>query len=56
MNERTIQYLQKVANRWDAAGWILQFAVAAVLSFGLNSRRVVRRIFLSLGTVIAVDG
>jgi hypothetical protein len=52
----SIQHEAQVADRWAAAGWILQFATAAVLSFGLKSPRVVRRIFVSLGVLIAVDG
>jgi hypothetical protein len=50
-----IHQLAQVADRWAAAGWILQFATAAVLFFGLKSPRIVRRIFVSLGVVIAVD-
>ncbi len=51
-----IQHMSEIADRWSAAGWLLQFATAAVLSFGLRSSRVVRRIFVSLGVLIAVDG
>jgi hypothetical protein len=46
----------EIADRWAAAGWLLQFATAAVLSFGIKSPRVVRRIFISLGILIAIDG
>jgi hypothetical protein len=45
----------EVADRWAAIGWLLQFVTAAVLSFGLNFPRAVRRIFVSLGILIAVD-
>jgi len=51
-----IQHVTEIADRWFTAGWILQFATAAVLSFGLKSPRMVRRIFNSLGIVIAADG
>lgn len=50
------EHLAKAADHWSSAGWLLQFATAAVLSFGINSPRVVRRIFVSLGVLIAVDG
>jgi hypothetical protein len=52
----TIQQESKISDRWSAVGWILQFATAAVLSFGLKSPRIVRRIFVSLGILIAIDG
>jgi hypothetical protein len=52
----SIQHESEVADRYAAVGWILQFATAAVLSFGIPSTRVVRRIFISLGVVIAIDG
>jgi hypothetical protein len=52
----SIQRESEVANRWAIVGWVLQFATAAVLSFGVSFRRVVRRIFASLGVLIAVDG
>ena len=55
-DQLAIQHVSEIADRWSAAGWLLQFAAAAVLSFGLNSPRVVRRIFVSLGLLIAVDG
>jgi hypothetical protein len=51
-----IHHMSEVADRWATAGWILQFATAAVLSFGLKSPRIVRRIFVSLGILIGVDG
>jgi hypothetical protein len=51
-----IQHDTEIADRWSAAGWLLQFVAAAVLSFGLKSQRMVRRIFNSLGIVIAADG
>jgi hypothetical protein len=51
-----IHHLSEVADRWAAVGWILQFATATVLSFGLKSPRFVRRIFVSLGILIAADG
>jgi hypothetical protein len=50
------QHLSEIADRWAAVGWLLQFATAAVLSFGIKSPRVVRRIFVSLGVLIAIDG
>jgi hypothetical protein len=50
------QHQAQLADRWAAAGWLLQFATTAVLSFGIQSPRVVRRIFVSLGILIAVDG
>ncbi len=53
---QAIQYESELADRWEAAGWLLQFVTAAVLSFGIQSPRVVRRIFISLGVLIAVDG
>ena len=52
----SIQHETEVADRWSAVGWILQFATAAVLSFGIRSSRVVRRIFVALGVLIAADG
>ncbi len=51
-----IQHQAEAADRWAAIGWLLQFVTAAVLSFGLTYPRVVRRIFVSLGILIAVDG
>jgi len=32
-----IQHQAQVADRWAAVGWLLQFATAAVLSFGIES-------------------
>jgi hypothetical protein len=52
----SIQHLQAAADRWAVAGWVLQLATAAVLSVGISSKRVVRRIFVSLGVLIAADG
>ena len=52
----SIQHESEVADRLAVVGWVLQLASAAVLSFGLSSPRVVRRIFVSLGVLIAVDG
>ncbi|HEY4382679.1 MAG TPA: hypothetical protein VGN01_20210 [Acidobacteriaceae bacterium] len=51
-----IHHQAEVADRWATVGWFLQFASAAVLSFGIKAARVVRRIFVSLGVLIAVDG
>jgi hypothetical protein len=51
-----VHRMAEIADRWAEVGWILQFVTAAVLSFGLKSPRVVRRIFVSLGILIAVDG
>jgi hypothetical protein len=45
-----------VADRWTAVGWLLQLATAAVLSFGLKAPRLIRRTFVALGILIAVDG
>jgi hypothetical protein len=55
-DHKAIQRMSEVADRWAAVGWLLQFATAIVLSFGLKSPRVVRRIFVSLGLLIGVDG
>lgn len=52
----SIQHLQAAADRWAVVGWILQLATAAVLSAGINSKRVVRRIFVALGVLVATDG
>lgn len=54
--EISIQHLQASADRWAVVGWILQLVTAAVLSAGINSKRVVRRIFVALGVLIAADG
>jgi hypothetical protein len=51
-----IHHQAEIADRWASVGWLLQFATAAVLSAGIKSSRVVRRIFVSLGVLIAVDG
>jgi hypothetical protein len=51
-----IQQESAAADRWVAVGWLVQVAAAAVLSFGLKFPRVARRIFVSLGVVIGVDG
>jgi hypothetical protein len=56
VDRASIQHLQAVADYWASAGWSLQFATAAVLSQGIQSERVVRRIFASLGVLIATDG
>jgi hypothetical protein len=53
---QAIRHQSETADRWASVGWLLQFATAAVLSFGLKSPRVVRRIFVSLGVLIGVDG
>jgi hypothetical protein len=52
----SIQHLQAAADRWAVIGWVLQLATAAVLSAGINSKRVVRRIFVALGVLVAADG
>jgi hypothetical protein len=52
----SIQQESKIADRWFAVGWLVQFATAAVLSAGVESPRVARRIFISLGVLIAIDG
>jgi hypothetical protein len=51
-----LEHQTQIADNWAAIGWFLQFATAAVLSFGIRAARVVRRIFVSLGVLIAVDG
>jgi hypothetical protein len=51
-----IQHQAHIADCWAAVGWALQFASAAVLSLGQRSPRVVRRIFVSLGVLVAADG
>jgi hypothetical protein len=55
-NRVEIQHLSEIADRLAAVGWLLQFVTAAVLAFGIQSPRVVRRIFVSLGVLIAIDG
>ena len=51
-----IRHLGDVAARWAVLGWILQMGAAAVLSAGIESTRVVRRIFVSLGILIGANG
>lgn len=51
-----IHHLSQVADRWSTAGWTLQLAVAATLCAGLSSANRVRRVFHSVGLLIAVDG
>ena len=51
-----IQRQAELADRWAAVGWLLQFVSAAVLAFGIKSPRAVRRVFISLGVIIAIDG
>ena len=55
-NRQEIARMSQIADRWAAFGWLLQFVTAAVLSFGITSPRVVRRIFISLGVLIGIDG
>jgi hypothetical protein len=45
-----------VADRWSVFGWVLQAATAVVLGSGIEARRVVRKIFITLGVLIAADG
>ena len=52
----SIRHESQLADRWAAVGWLLQLVTAAVLSFGLKSPRLIRRIFVSLGVVIGIDG
>jgi hypothetical protein len=52
----SIQHLQTAADHWAWAGWGLQLVTAIVLSGGIDSQRAVRRIFVSLGILIAADG
>jgi hypothetical protein len=54
--DAAVPHLQTLASVWSWVGWSLQGAVAVVLSMGINSERAVRRIFGSLGVLIAVDG
>jgi hypothetical protein len=51
-----IHQVNVVADRWSGLGWVLQIATAVALALGIGSRRVVRRIFVSLGVLIAADG
>ena len=51
-----VQHFAEVAARWAVLGWILQLGTGAVLSGGIESTRVVRRIFISLGILIGADG
>ncbi len=51
-----IQHMSRIADGWATLGWILQFAAAATLPFGIRARRLLRRIFLSLAILIAADG
>jgi hypothetical protein len=52
----SIQQESQVADRLAVVGWVLQLATTIVLSFGIRSPRAVRRVFISLGVLIAVDG
>jgi hypothetical protein len=51
-----IRHLASTADVWGWVGWGLQGAVAIVLSGGINSERAVRRVFGSLGILVATDG
>lgn len=51
-----IQHLGRVADIWAVVGWGLQLVTAVVLSAGIDSQRAVRRVFASLGILIAADG
>ena len=52
----SIRQARRVADGWADAGWILQIATAGVLAFCTELKRVVRRIFVGLGVLIAADG
>jgi len=56
VDRSAIQHESKIADRWAVAGWLLQLVTASALSVGLKSQRIVRRIFVSLGGLIAADG
>jgi hypothetical protein len=51
-----VKHLQTLASIWAWIGWVLHAAVATVLSAGINAKRVVRRVFIALGVLIAADG
>ena len=51
-----IHHLSAIADRWAAFGWLIQFTTAIAACAGLTSSRMVRRIFQSLGILIAADG
>jgi hypothetical protein len=55
-NRMAIQHLGKLADIWAVVGWVLQLTTAVVLSRGLESERMARRIFISLGILIGADG
>ena len=56
-NDRlSIREARSGADHLADVGWLLQIATAAVLSLGMTAKRVVRRIFVALGVVIAADG
>lgn len=48
--------LSVVADRWADAGWVMQVVTVALLALGIDTQRVVRRIFVSLEVLIAADG
>ena len=52
----SMQHLSSTADIWTCVGWGLQLVTAFVLTGGIKSERVVRRIFVSLGVLIAIDG
>jgi hypothetical protein len=51
-----IHHLSAIADIWSTVGWTLQLATAAVLCSAIFAKTMVRRIFQSLGILIAADG
>ena len=56
INRVAVRHLSAVADIWSAVGWTLQLATAAVLCSVILSKTMVRRVFQSLGILIAADG
>jgi hypothetical protein len=56
VSDATVRHLQTVAAVWAWCGWGLQAAAAIALSRGIVSEKMTRRIFVSLGILIAADG
>lgn len=51
-----IHHLSVIADIWSAFGWALQLATVSVLCSAILAKTMVRRIFQSLGILIAADG